>query len=112
MNLLNCGGNKKEHCRGAQTGTVHGQKTTPIENKSHLLKESLLSFPESRKRREQILKAGTSHKFLSTTTPNAIEGLLERFKSKILKPSEELKEVDLMERREECSKWLILPSNE
>jgi len=35
-----------------------------------------------------------------------------RFKTKILKPSEELKEADLMERREECSKWLILPSNE
>jgi len=31
-----------------------------------------------------------------------IAGLLERFKSKILKPSEELKEADLMERREEC----------
>jgi len=41
-----------------------------------------------------------------------IAGLLKRFKSKILKPSEELKEADLMERREECSKWLILPSNE
>jgi len=26
--------------------------------------------------------------------------------------SEELKEADLMERREECSEWLILPSNE
>jgi len=41
-----------------------------------------------------------------------IAGLLECFKSKILKPSEELKEADLMERREECSEWLILPSNE
>jgi len=41
-----------------------------------------------------------------------IAGLLESFKSKILKPSEELKEADLMERREECSKWLILQSNE
>jgi len=41
-----------------------------------------------------------------------IAGLLEHFKSKILKPSEELKEADLMERREECSKWLILPRNE
>jgi len=41
-----------------------------------------------------------------------IAGLLERFKSKLLKPSEELKEADLMERREECSEWLILPSDE
>jgi len=41
-----------------------------------------------------------------------IVGLLECFKSKILKPSEELKEADQMERREECSQWLILPSNQ
>jgi len=34
-------------------------------------------------------------------------GLLKCFKSKILKPSEEQKEVDLMKRREECSEWLI-----
>jgi len=32
-----------------------------------------------------------------------IAGLLKHFKLKILKPSEELKEADLMERREECS---------
>jgi len=41
-----------------------------------------------------------------------IAGLLERFKLKILEPSQELKEADLMERTEERSQWLILPSDQ
>jgi len=32
-----------------------------------------------------------------------IASLLQHFKSNILKPSKELKEVDMMERQEECS---------
>jgi len=33
--------------------------------------------------------------------------LLQSFKTMILKPSKELKGVDLLERQEECSHWLV-----
>jgi len=46
-------------------------------------------------------------------TPNdKTTSLLNHFKTKILKPSEELKEVDLMKSQEERSHWLVQPRDE